>query len=79
MSLFTFEAVLCPCSHSGLVDKWCRLLLDLKQDYYGIEPNIVHYNCTMDLLGRAVQLEEAQLFLDGMSHHAQDSDIQSLH
>ncbi|CAM6083482.1 unnamed protein product [Calypogeia fissa] len=61
----TFVAVLSACCHAGRVDDGRRLFLAMKQDY-GIEPNIMHYTCMVDLLGRAGNLEEAKLFISNM-------------
>ena len=58
-------AVLSACSHAGLVDEGRRLFLAMTQDY-GIEPDVLHCNCMVDLLGRAGHLEEAKLFIDNM-------------
>ncbi|OVA07699.1 Pentatricopeptide repeat [Macleaya cordata] len=54
----TFVAVLCGCSHNGLVEKG-RFYFDSMQKKYGIEPTIKHYGCMVDLLGRAGLLDEA--------------------
>ncbi|XP_010276442.2 PREDICTED: pentatricopeptide repeat-containing protein At4g21065-like [Nelumbo nucifera] len=54
----TFVAILCGCSHSGLV-KEGRFYFGLMQNKYGIEPTVKHYGCMVDLLGRAGLLEEA--------------------
>ncbi|CAM6086218.1 unnamed protein product [Calypogeia fissa] len=61
----TFVAVLSACCHAGRLDDGHRLLLAMTQDY-GIEPDIVHYTCMVDLLGRAGCLEEAKLFISDM-------------
>ncbi|CAM6128797.1 unnamed protein product [Calypogeia fissa] len=61
----SFVAVLSACCHAGLLDDGRRLFLAMKQDY-GIEPDIVHYTCMVDLLGRAGLLEEAKLFIRDM-------------
>lgn len=37
----------------------------MTQDY-GIDPNLVHWNCMVDLLGWAGHLEVAKLFIDNM-------------
>ena len=61
----SFVAVLSACSHAGLVDEGCRLFSVILQDY-GIEPNVLHCNCMVDLLGRGGHLEEAKCFIDNM-------------
>ncbi|CAM6105985.1 unnamed protein product [Calypogeia fissa] len=62
----SFVALLSSCCHAGLLDDGRRLFLAMTQDY-GIEPEIVHYTCMVDLLGRAGHLEEAKLFIDDMA------------
>ncbi|CAM6127951.1 unnamed protein product [Calypogeia fissa] len=61
----TFVAVLSACCHAGLLDEGRRLFSAMKQDY-GIEPDVVHYTCIVDLLGRAGHLKEAMLFIRNM-------------
>ncbi|XP_074375178.1 pentatricopeptide repeat-containing protein At5g56310 [Apium graveolens] len=55
----TFLAVISACSHAGLV-KLGRYYFYAMYPRYGIKPNIEHYGCMIDLLGRAGYLEEAQ-------------------
>ncbi|MQM05891.1 hypothetical protein Taro_038706 [Colocasia esculenta] len=55
----SFIGVLFACSHSGLVDEGRRYFRLLTKDY-GISPGIEHYNCMVDLLGRAGLLGEAE-------------------
>ncbi|KAF5193720.1 Pentatricopeptide repeat [Thalictrum thalictroides] len=54
----TFVAVLCGCSHNGLVEEG-RLYFSLMQRKYGIQPSVKHYGCMVDLLGRAGLVDEA--------------------
>ncbi|KAL6007984.1 hypothetical protein ACLOJK_033489 [Asimina triloba] len=54
----TFLAVLCGCSHNGLL-KEGRLYFDLMWNQYRIKPTNKHYGCMVDLLGRIGLLEEA--------------------
>jgi len=61
----SFAAELSACSHAGLVDEGRQLFLVMAQDY-GIEPDVVHYSCLVNLLGRAGHLEEAKLFIGNM-------------
>ncbi|XP_022897484.1 pentatricopeptide repeat-containing protein At2g22410, mitochondrial-like, partial [Olea europaea var. sylvestris] len=49
----TFVAVLGACRHVGLVGEG-RQFFDSMVKVYNIEPNIKHYGCMVDLLGRAV-------------------------
>lgn len=61
----TFVAVLIACSHGGMVDKG-REFFNLMQHKYRVEPNIKHYGCMVDMLGRAGLLKEAFEFIDTM-------------
>lgn len=54
----TFLSLLYACSHSGLVEEGLRLFSSM-QDDYAIEPDIKHFTCMVDLLGRAGRLDEA--------------------
>ncbi|XP_024931960.3 pentatricopeptide repeat-containing protein At2g29760, chloroplastic-like isoform X2 [Ziziphus jujuba] len=55
---FTFTGLLSACSHSGLVDMG-RYYFDRMTSVYSISPEIEHYACIIDLLGRGGHLEEA--------------------
>ncbi|KAJ8625236.1 hypothetical protein MRB53_033766 [Persea americana] len=57
----TFIAVLSACSHSGLVDEG-HWFFDLMTCLYGIKPQLEHYGCMVDLLGRAGLIKEALSF-----------------
>ncbi|CAE6102641.1 unnamed protein product [Arabidopsis arenosa] len=61
----TFIGVILACSHSGRVDEG-RKYFSLMRDIYNIEPNIKHYGCMVDMLGRAGLLEEAFMFVESM-------------
>ncbi|XP_054804283.1 pentatricopeptide repeat-containing protein At5g66520-like [Prosopis cineraria] len=61
----TFVGVLNACAHAGMVDRGLALLHSMKE-VYGIEHEIEHYGCVVDLLGRAGLLEEAEKFIDSM-------------
>lgn len=54
----TFLAVLCACSHGGLVDEGWEYFSLMTRDY-GIQPRGQHYAAIVDLLGRAGRLHEA--------------------
>lgn len=59
----TFTGVLSACSHCGLVDEG-MMFFDCMSKDFRIEPNIHHYGCVVDLLGRAGKLDRAyQLIL----------------
>lgn len=54
----TFIALLYACSHSGLIEEGLRFF-SLMWDEYSLRPDVKHYTCMVDLLGRAGRLEEA--------------------
>ncbi|KAJ8752281.1 hypothetical protein K2173_003917 [Erythroxylum novogranatense] len=55
----TFIAVLAACRHMGLVDDG-RNYFNSMINEHRIEPNVKHYGCMVDLLGRAGMLKEAE-------------------
>ncbi|RAL45875.1 unnamed protein product [Cuscuta campestris] len=57
-----FTSILCACSHSGLL-KEGQHIYDTMARVYGIEPNIEHYGCMVDLYSRAGQLKMAYDFV----------------
>lgn len=61
----TFIPLLCACSKSGMITEGLKYFnsMELK---YDITPNLKHYACVVDLLGRAGQLEEAYEFIQKM-------------
>ncbi|KAI3732104.1 hypothetical protein L1987_63301 [Smallanthus sonchifolius] len=61
----TFVAVLGGCRHMGLVDEG-RHHFDSMINTHKIEPNIKHYGCMVDLLGRAGLLKEAEELIASM-------------
>nr|GEW59778.1 pentatricopeptide repeat-containing protein At3g62890-like [Tanacetum cinerariifolium] len=61
----TFVAVLGACRHMGLVDEG-RYHFDSMINAHNIKPNIKHYGCMVDLLGRAGLLKEAEELIDSM-------------
>jgi pentatricopeptide repeat protein len=54
----TFLALLSACAHAGLVDDGKNLFS--KMQSYSVKPNLKHYTCMVDLLGRSCNLEEAE-------------------
>ncbi|VFQ96935.1 unnamed protein product [Cuscuta campestris] len=61
----TFIGVLVACSHSGKVNEGHEYFKTMRVEY-GIEPNIKHYGCMVDMLARAGMLREAFEFIGGM-------------
>ncbi|XP_022974456.1 pentatricopeptide repeat-containing protein At3g22690-like [Cucurbita maxima] len=60
-----FVNILTACSHGGFVEQGQLIFESMKQ--HGISPQIVHYGCMVDLLGRAGKLEEALDIIKSMS------------
>ncbi|KAK6272934.1 hypothetical protein POUND7_010017 [Theobroma cacao] len=58
----TFVGLLMACNHAGLVDKGLHLFNSM-QETYGIAPDIEHFSCLIDLLGRAGRLNEAEDYM----------------
>ncbi|CAA7401929.1 unnamed protein product [Spirodela intermedia] len=69
----TFIGVLFACSHAGMVEEG-RRNFGLMSDEYQISPGVEHYNCMVDLLGRAGFLEEAEALIKD-SFFAEDSSL----
>ncbi|KAF3443857.1 hypothetical protein FNV43_RR13547 [Rhamnella rubrinervis] len=59
----SFIGVLFACSHTGLVDQGRKYFNSMTAEY-GIKAGIEHYNCMVDLLGRAELLEEAEYLIE---------------
>ncbi|KAL5703123.1 hypothetical protein ACHQM5_028256 [Ranunculus cassubicifolius] len=58
----SFIGVLSGCSHAGLVEDG-QFYFRLMCKDYGITPNIEHYTCMVDLLGRAGRFDDAKEFI----------------
>ncbi|RZS18117.1 hypothetical protein BHM03_00050342 [Ensete ventricosum] len=61
----TFVGVLSACSHAGLVDVGLRHFESMSAAH-GLAPQIEHYGCVVDMLGRAGRLDEAQDLISSM-------------
>ncbi|XP_021812651.1 pentatricopeptide repeat-containing protein At2g13600-like isoform X1 [Prunus avium] len=61
----TFVNVLSACGHGGMVEKGEKLFNSMKAKF-GIEPNVEHYACMVDLYARAGNLEEAEKLIQWM-------------
>ena len=61
----TFVGVLNACAHAGMVERGVALLNAMKR-VYGIEPEMEHFGCVVDLLGRAGLVDEAEQFIESM-------------
>lgn len=58
----TFTGLLMACNHAGLVDKG-EFYFNSMEEIYGIAPQIEHFSCLIDLLGRAGKLQEAEKYM----------------
>ncbi|PKA49371.1 Pentatricopeptide repeat-containing protein [Apostasia shenzhenica] len=66
-----FVGVLTACSHGGLVEEGRKLFQSMAEDY-GFAPQVVHYGCMVDLLGRAGLLGEARALIESMPMEPND-------
>ncbi|RLM70186.1 uncharacterized protein C2845_PM17G02110 [Panicum miliaceum] len=70
----TFTGVLSACSHSGLVDEGFRFF-DMMRCDYQLKPNVRHYGCIVDLMGRAGLLDGAYELVAKEMRVASDATI----
>ncbi|RLN04159.1 hypothetical protein C2845_PM13G18150 [Panicum miliaceum] len=70
----TFTGVLSACSHSGLIDEGFRFF-DMMRCEYQLKPNVRHYGCIVDLMGRAGLLDEAYELVTKEMRVAPDATI----
>ncbi|KAI0493114.1 hypothetical protein KFK09_027390 [Dendrobium nobile] len=61
----TFVSVLFSCSHSGLVKEGYKVFHSMVEEY-GIRPQLIHYGCMVDLLGRSGFLDAALSLVHSM-------------
>ncbi|XP_022730284.1 pentatricopeptide repeat-containing protein At1g71420 [Durio zibethinus] len=61
----TFVALLSACSHAGLVEEGIRIFDSMFKNY-GIIPQLDHYACMVDILGRAGRIIEAEELISRM-------------
>nr|KJB48240.1 hypothetical protein B456_008G059500 [Gossypium raimondii] len=67
----TFVSVLRACAHIGLVEKgWHYFGLMLSD--YGLAPQLEHYSCMVDIMGRAGQVDEALSLINDMPFEPDD-------
>ncbi|OMO96334.1 hypothetical protein COLO4_15348 [Corchorus olitorius] len=58
----TFTSLFAACCHAGLVEEGLHLFHNMRSRF-GVTPQIQHYGCIVDLLGRAGHLNEAYDFI----------------
>ncbi|KAF4375795.1 hypothetical protein F8388_014517 [Cannabis sativa] len=73
----TFVGVLSACSHSGLISEAYGYFSSMHKDY-GIEPEIEHYACLVDALGRSGRVREAENLISSMPFKASASMYRAL-
>lgn len=61
----TFLSILAACSHAGHVDEGHKYFM-LMVEEFGVTHSTEHFNCMIDLLGRAGHLKDAEVFLESM-------------
>lgn len=61
----TLLGVLCACSHAGLIEDGWNVFTSMIEEW-GIDPQIEHYGCVVDLLSRAGFLDEALKLIEIM-------------
>ncbi|URD90895.1 repeat-containing protein [Musa troglodytarum] len=62
--LVTFVGVLSACSHAGLVEEGSKYFESMKN--HGLVPQMEHYSCMIDILGRTGKLNEMEDFIKKM-------------
>ncbi|KAL5704366.1 hypothetical protein ACHQM5_022806 [Ranunculus cassubicifolius] len=63
-NVLSFLAVLSSCNHAGLVEEAKYLFSRMR--HYSIVPNLKHYACMVDLLGRSGNLQDAEAMVQSM-------------
>ncbi|CAL1392304.1 unnamed protein product [Linum trigynum] len=65
----TFLSVLRACAHKGLLGTGMSYFHTMQKEHH-LEPEIEHYSCMVDLLGRSGKTEEALRLIEGMPFEA---------
>lgn len=68
----TYLSVLNSCSHMGLHEEG-RKYLNLMERQHNHSPNVIHYSCMVDILGRAGLVHEAYELMERMPFNATTS------
>ena len=58
----TYVGLLMACNHAGLVNEG-KVIFNSMEETYGITPDIEHFSCLIDMLGRAGRLTEAEEYI----------------
>ncbi|KAM2858911.1 pentatricopeptide repeat-containing protein At3g02330, mitochondrial [Malus sylvestris] len=67
----TFVSVLRACGHIGHAEKGLHYFRAMLSDY-GLHPQLEHYSCMVDIIGRSGQVHEALRLIDNMPFEADD-------
>ncbi|XP_023736129.1 putative pentatricopeptide repeat-containing protein At3g13770, mitochondrial [Lactuca sativa] len=62
----TFLAILSGCSHGEMENKGLQVFDEMLTEKDGVVPDIEHYGCVVDLLGRSGKVEKAFEFIKNM-------------
>ena len=62
----TFVSLLYACSHAGLIEEGLHFF-DVMWEEHAVRPDVKHYTCMVDLLGRAGRLDEAVMLIEAMT------------
>ncbi|KAJ4953226.1 hypothetical protein NE237_030058 [Protea cynaroides] len=73
----TLLCVLFACSHGGMVEEGIHYFQSM-EERYGLVPEMEHYACIVDLLGRVGRLDDAMEFINNMPIEATDMVWQTL-
>ncbi|KAH7425974.1 hypothetical protein KP509_11G080200 [Ceratopteris richardii] len=68
----TFYSILSACSHAGLLEEGLWYFANMVQQSL-VVPRVEHFNCIIDLFGRAGQLEAVDLVLNRMGLQPSDT------
>ncbi|KAF3439376.1 hypothetical protein FNV43_RR17653 [Rhamnella rubrinervis] len=71
----TMLSVLSACNHSGLVEEGKKWFKEMEK--FKLVPQIEHYGCMIDLLGRSGCLEEAEKLISSMPYKANEIILSS--
>ncbi|WOG97608.1 hypothetical protein DCAR_0416949 [Daucus carota subsp. sativus] len=62
---FTYMGILMACDHMGLIEEGIKCLNEM-QVMHGVEPELEHYACVIDMLGRAGRFDDAVELIEDM-------------
>ncbi|KAL8518196.1 hypothetical protein ACS0TY_009532 [Phlomoides rotata] len=68
----TYVSILSACAHMGLAGKGRKYFSMMKEEH-NLSPNIVHYSCMVDILGKTGQINEAKDLIENMPFAATSS------